>query len=210
MAKVLDGQLRNLIQHYLQARTWIRSSPFARELEWQTSLRSSHITESQFLCEYSWVVLNSGFRESVVRKHFDYISLCYCDWESAAAITRLGPVCVECALSVFGNRRKLQALLYTARLVDQRGFDWLRVQLEADDFAVLQTLPFIGQVTKRHLAKNLGLNVAKPDRHLVRLAERFGYATVHGMCEDVSKYCGDSISVADLVLWRFEERVHSR
>jgi hypothetical protein len=70
----------------------------------------------------------------------------------------------------------------------------------------LQRLPYIGEVTSWHLAKNIGADVSKPDRHLVRVAARFGYADVSSMCKDISSAVGDKMSVADLVLWRFEER----
>jgi hypothetical protein len=82
----------------------------------------------------------------------------------------------------------------------------LHHKIKADALSILETLPFIGSITKFHLAKNLGLEVAKPDRHLVRLADRFGYKDVQTMCRDIFEFCGDKIAVADLVLWRFEER----
>jgi hypothetical protein len=82
----------------------------------------------------------------------------------------------------------------------------VRGRINANGLAALEALPFIGTVTKWHLAKNLGLDVAKPDRHLLRIAARFGYDDVQRMCHDICEFCGERISVADLVLWRFEER----
>lgn len=67
----------------------------------------------------------------------------------------------------------------------------------------LQSLPFIGPVTRYHLAKNIGLPFAKPDRHLVRLANSAGYTDVQRFCRDISVYANDSIPVVDIVLWRF-------
>jgi endonuclease III len=121
--------------------------------------------------------LNSGFREAVVRKHFSYISLCFCDWESAAAIVQDSKNCIACAASVFGNRHKLRALIEAARTIKSESFEAFRLRVEADAVSELEKLPYIGAVTKFHLAKNLGLDVAKPDRHLVRVAKRFGYKT---------------------------------
>jgi hypothetical protein len=209
MATPID-RCDDLIQHYLQAKSWIYSSPFVRELEWQSSVRSVDVTETEFLKQYAWVVLNSGFREAVVRRHFSYISLCFCDWESATAIVQNAQACVDCATAVFGNTRKLRALIETARTIESEGFEAFRQRIEVDGVSGLERLPYIGTVTKFHLAKNLGLDVAKPDRHLVRVADRFGYNDVQKMCRDIFDLCGDKIAVADLVLWRFEERTYAR
>ena len=68
---------------------------------------------------------------------------------------------------------------------------------------MLKSLPYIGPVTCYHLAKNIGLQVAKPDRHLTRLANHTGYNDVQLFCEDISRQTGDSIPAVDIVLWRF-------
>ncbi|MGB9365060.1 MAG: hypothetical protein WCE79_03510 [Xanthobacteraceae bacterium] len=208
MATALDRR-NELIQHYVQAKNWVRCSPFVREVEWQNSLRAN-FTETEFLREYAWVVLNSGFREAIIRKHFSYISLCFCDWESASAIVLHSETCVSCATSAFGNKRKLWALVETARAIENEGFEALQKRIQTDTISAFESLPFIGATTKFHLAKNLGLDVAKPDRHLLRLAERFGYSDVQKMCRDIFEYCGDKVAVADLVLWRFEERTYAQ
>ena len=65
----------------------------------------------------------------------------------------------------------------------------------------LQGLPWIGGITKYHLAKNLGIDCAKPDVHLQRLADREG-VTAHVLCERLAKATGYRIATVDLVLWR--------
>jgi hypothetical protein len=195
-----------LLEFYQSAKSWIEQSPFAAELRWQASLNEPNFTESDFLREYAWVVLNSGFRESVVRKHFDFISLCYCDWQSATEIHELADVCNSAASAAFGNMRKLRAITYTAGLVHRIGFERMKCSLIEDFFSFSPTLPFIGSITARHLAKNLGIHAAKPDRHLVRLAGQFGYGSADALCSAISKVTGDSLSVTDIVLWRFQER----
>jgi hypothetical protein len=195
-----------LLEFYRSAKSWIERSSYADELRWQASLTQPNFSESDFLREYAWVVLNSGFRESVVRKYFDFISLCYCDWQSAQEIHELGDVCSNAASAAIGNMRKLHAITYTAGIVHRMGFDELKLNLIDDFFGLAPTLPFIGSVTARHLAKNLGIDAAKPDRHLARLAGQFGYCSVHEMCSAISNVTGDSLSVTDIVLWRFEER----
>jgi hypothetical protein len=208
----MDAQLiprvAELVEYYLRAKLWVEDSPFVQEVQWQRQVVSNgiNIRESDFLREYAWVVLNSGFRETVIRKHFDYISLSFCDWESAEAISGNGDVCIRCASAVFGHRAKLEAIVTTAGLIAERGFACFKRQLEADPLSTLAAFGYIGDITKWHLAKNIGLDVAKPDRHLVRLAKKFGYLDVHNMCQDIHVRCGDLVSVVDLILWRFEER----
>ncbi|WP_461316637.1 hypothetical protein [Bradyrhizobium embrapense] len=152
------------------------------------------------------MVLNSGFRESVVRKHFNFISLCYCDWQSAQEIYELADVCSSAASVVFGNKRKLRAISHTAGVVHKLGFQRLKALLDQSFFDFATTLPFIGPITVRHLAKNLGVDAAKPDRHLARLAKQFGYSSVDDMCSTLAGITGDSLSVTDIVLWRFQEQ----
>lgn len=192
-----------LIDHYQTARTWVEQSTYLSEVNWLKGASGSVLTESNFLREYAWVVLNSGFREAVVRKHFDYISLAFCDWSSAQEISKNAEGCIAAARAVFSHKLKLSAIVKTAKLLDDWSFDKFAVLLRNEGVGFLERLPFIGRITSLHLAKNIGLNVAKPDRHMIRLANKFGYSDVQIMCTEIARVTGDSMSVADLILWRF-------
>lgn len=61
-------------------------------------------------------------------------------------------------------------------------------------------LPHIGKITRWHGAKNLGANVAKPDRWLERVAA-ITTETVDGLCARLSHESGDRIATVDLVVW---------
>lgn len=193
-----------LIDHYQAARTWVEQSTYLSEVNWLKGTSGSKLTESNFLREYAWVVLNSGFREAIVRKHFAYISLAFCDWSSAREISKNADGCIAAARAVFSHRLKLSAIVQTAMLLDDWSFERFAVQLRIEGVVFLERLPFIGSITSWHLAKNIGLNVAKPDRHMIRLASKFGYSDVQIMCTDIANVTGDEMSVADLILWRFE------
>jgi hypothetical protein len=67
----------------------------------------------------------------------------------------------------------------------------------------LRKFPYVGPITYFHLAKNIGLPVAKPDRHLSRLANQFNFFDVQTLCDYLSEETGDSIPVVDIVLWRY-------
>lgn len=62
------------------------------------------------------------------------------------------------------------------------------------------SLPWIGGITKYHAAKNLGADVAKPDRWLERIARDSG-ETVAALCQRLATTSGDRIATVDLVLW---------
>ena len=67
----------------------------------------------------------------------------------------------------------------------------------------LESFPFIGPITKFHLAKNIGIDVAKPDRHLSRISKMLGFASVQELCESISQRIDEKVSVVDLVIWRY-------
>ena len=73
------------------------------------------------------------------------------------------------------------------------------------------TLPWVGVITKFHLAKNLGSNVAKPDVHMLRLAKLSG-TTAQELCERLSQETGYRAATIDLILWRAcaDGIIHSR
>lgn len=212
MAKKLEPRTVALLDYYLTAKLWVDHTGFRDEVTWQSTINTGLLTESQFLREYAWVVLNSGFREAIVRKYFNFLSLVFCDWVSAKEIVENSKGCIAAAAQVFSHRRKLDAILETARILDHNGFPWLISRIDEEGVLFLRSLPFIGAVTSWHLAKNIGLDVAKPDRHLIRIAATFGYSDVQRMCADIAHETGDRIAVTDVVLWRYavETNLHRR
>jgi hypothetical protein len=50
------------------------------------------------------------------------------------------------------------------------------------------------------------MDVAKPDRHLVRFAASQGFPDVHALCKVISEATGDPLRVVDVILWRFWPR----
>jgi len=198
------------VAFYATAKSHLGDSAFESEIEWQASRTLDKFTEQDLLREAAWVILCSGFRESVVRNSFSFISLCFCEWESAATISASSELCRATALTVFRNERKINAIVRTALYIDAVGFESYRIEILEDPILALRRLPYIGGVTAYHLAKNLGANVAKPDRHLVRLAASQGFYDVHSLCSTIAKETGDPLSVVDIILWRFLVQKHQR
>jgi hypothetical protein len=193
----------SLVWAYQAAKIDVVCAGYAGEIEWQQSLCFEETTESDFLREHAWVVLCCGMRESVVRTRFPRIAACFHGWESAHQVLASLPKSRERALEHFRHPGKIEAILACADWVAAAGFASAKEMIRLDPVGTLQSLPFIGPVTAYHLAKNLGLPVAKPDRHLARLAAAAGYQDVHAFCSDISAHSGDPVPVVDIVLWRF-------
>lgn len=168
---------------YMNLRAEIISRGFGHEVEWAESVTEPE-TALAFACEYVWVVLNSGMKNQI----------------AAGIWKRLRPVLEAggSAHDAFGHKGKAAAIDKVWQAQD----DYLAGYLSAGDkLAYCQSLPWIGPITKWHLAKNLGLDVAKPDRHLQRIADQ-NKETPQGLCARLAKAVGDRIATVDQVIWR--------
>lgn len=192
-----------LLRNYNFAKEHVINCGFADEIKWQEKIEFKCINETDFLRESAWVILCSGMRENIVRKHFNNISLCFFEWESADKILWMKKHCIENARKYFNNLQKMTAIVSAAEKIVDYGFEKLKDMLAESPIETLQAFPFIGPVTSYHLAKNLGLPFAKSDRHLARLSNSLGFSDVQILCENISYISGDAIPVVDIVLWRF-------
>lgn len=188
---------------FAKACSYVQRAGLSAEVAWQREANFAGFTESQLLREHAWVTLCSGFRESAVRRAFDHVSLCFCDWESAEAIVSAGDICCTTAAFSFANHLKLKGIFSAAKYISEIGFDKFKQSVLADPINQLQQLPFIGPITSCHLAKNLGLDVAKPDRHLIRLSERLGFRSADHLCRELAATAGEQAKVVDLIVWRY-------
>lgn len=193
----------NLRQMYEKAKEFVVQEGFSSEIAWQQEVLKKEIDESAFIREAAWVILASGFKEETIRKIFPKISFCFCDWGSSSEILEHKEQCVGCALEYFNNKGKIDAIAEIAKMINEVGFDSFITKIKKDPIEELKQLPYIGKITTYHLAKNIGFDIAKPDRHLVRIADSFQFGDVNIFCEKISKLSGDPVAVVDLVLWRY-------
>lgn len=193
----------DLARAYMAAKEAVIRSGFAAEIDWQEDLSLHRISESDFLREMAWVVLSAGMSEAVVAKIFPRFSNAFLNWRSAQAIQAKARMCSRAALRVFGSRRKVKAILEVVELVADCGFPAVKQRLLVEGVKFVQELPFMGPATSFHLAKNLGLDVVKPDRHLLRVAEITGCQTPLDLCERIAHFVGEKLSVVDVVVWRY-------
>ena len=187
---------------YLSAKERVIQAGFEDEIDWQEEVSLDDVDEHTFLRECAWVVLSAGFREAILRRCFQDISKAFLEWESANLIIRQRDLCRVNALEVFGNRRKIDAILLVAEQVATEGIVAIREQIACQGTEFLRQLPFIGPVTACHLAKNLGVPIVKPDRHLMRMAAKTGYESPEQMCRTIAEIVGDPLPVIDIVIWR--------
>lgn len=207
----MSGNLPRAIDIYLRAKQEVIANGWGGDIDWQESVRLDDVTEQSFLRDVAFVILNSGMRAAVILKHWPALREVFYDFASAVVVKRNHDEVRAEALRIINSPPKIDAILDAANRVDIEG--WRRVfqQLHGSERDVLRYLSsyrYIGPVIMYHLAKNLGVQVAKPDRHLMRIAEAFGFDTrtddnVQPFCRAIAEVTGDSIPVVDIVWWRW-------
>lgn len=171
------------VEDYIALRAAVARQGYGHEYDWSQNVQPP-ATPDDFVFEYAWVVLNSGMREQVARGIWGKVR---------PALEEGRPV-----RSVFGHPGKAAAI----QLVWEHRGEYHQAYLAAaDKLEFARALPWIGKITCFHLVKALGENVAKPDRHLERLAEGTG-ESVDELCGRLASSSGDRVATVDLVLWR--------
>jgi len=196
-------RMEHLIDRYVDAKEVIIDKGFASELDWQQELDFAKSQEGDFLREAAWVILSSGMRETIIRMKFPEIRNAFLGFNNATDIINNSRKCRADAMELFGHTGKIDAIISMALRIVKNGFETIKNLTSYHGVKYLQSFDFIGPVTSYHLAKNLGLNVSKPDRHLCRVAEISGFDSVEDLCKKISEITGDSVSVVDLAIWRF-------
>jgi hypothetical protein len=173
------------ISYYLDLKKTLIEDGYADEIDWQTNLEP--VTNSLlFRDETIWVILNSGMKEQIARIIHGRI------WH---AINN-----GEDISKAFGHKQKVAAIKFVLKNFATLFNGYLNSDQKID--YLKDNIPFIGGITKYHLAKNLGHDCVKPDRHLVRIAKEYGFTDCVEMCRNISAQTGDKVCVIDIVLWR--------
>lgn len=153
------------------------------DIAWAMGLKEPSDPDA-FAREVIFVVCNSGMKNTVARGIFE---------RCIAALAANQPV-----IEVFRHPGKAAAI----QAIWRGRVDLLAGYLAATDkLAFAAALPWIGPITRYHVVKNFGADVAKPDVHLQRLADREGCA-VQRLCERLADELQLSVSAVDTVLWR--------
>jgi len=192
-----------LAHGYFFAKNYIIKKGYGHEIDWQDDIAYAQLTEQKFLEEFAWVVIASGMNDKVVRKIFPQIKQVMFNFKSGRLINHNNEACLNKALLILNHPGKINAILTVCSYINTYSFESLKSQIREKGVDFIQTFPYMGKATSFHLAKNLGLDVAKPDRHLVRISEIAGYLDVNRFCQDLSLQINEKVSLIDLVLWRY-------
>ncbi len=165
-------------------------------------VRLQDVTLEKFFLEYVWVVHATGFNAKVVGKMMGGLVAAYggvAELSSKGRDEAVAPVLMVC-----NNPQKAGAVWKTSRILRdgaaKHGWEAYR-DAHLSDPVKLAELPYIGRITCYHLARNIGLlEFVKPDLHLIRMADHWGYEDPVSMCEAV-RPDGMPLGIVDLVLW---------
>lgn len=188
---------------YYDIKEELINSGFAEEIDWQYDISTRTIDESSFLRETAWVILSSGFYEGTIRKIFPAISDAFFNWSCAKKIFNNSAQCIELAMGHFNNKRKIRSIAKAADIIHSVTLSTIVNDLHAYGPSSLKIFPHIGDITCYHLAKNLGYNTPKPDRHLANISNLFGYDDTFDFCDTLNEITGDPTQEIDIVFWRY-------
>lgn len=171
------------VEDYLALRVGVVRAGFRGEIVWSESIQPPLDAEA-FASEAIYVICNSGMKQQIARRIFDRVMEAIQDGLPSR--------------KVFGHTAKAAAIdhIWVGREILFQAY----VAAE-DKVEFCGALPWIGGITKWHLAKNFGADVVKPDRHLVRIADHYG-VTPTELCTRLADATGDRVATVDLVLWR--------
>lgn len=166
----------------------LRSAGFADDdIAWSENA-CAPADAKQFAMEAIFVICNSGMKNTVARRIYEKVKVALFRGESVR--------------TVFGHPGKAAAIDDIWARREHWHFQFARVETDADRLAACEAMPWIGPITKYHLAKNFGVDVAKPDVHLQRLADLEG-VTAQALCERLVRGSGlRRVSTVDVLLWR--------
>jgi len=167
-------------------------------LEYYRHASVEDVTPSDFWAEYIWCVYASGFNAKVLSQKFNGLMSAYGPWDWVQSVAVLWPRVKK----VIANEKKFTAVLECRAILKKIGWDAFKEAFCTTPEA-LGVLPFIGKITKYHLARNIGMDCVKPDLHLVRLAKHYEFPSPEAMCEFLAGLSGERIGVVDLILWSY-------
>lgn len=176
----------------------LNGAPLDDHIAWSETVGPPASAED-FALEAIYVICNSGMKHTVARGIFERVRA------ELLAGNCISPEMRERFLGlppVFGHVGKCGAIdkIWTLK---EHYFSGFMTHLAAGPESAIEfcgTLPWIGNITKYHLAKNFGVDVAKPDVHLERLAKAHN-TTPQALCDDLAAKTGYRSSTIDLILW---------
>ncbi len=183
---------------------------YNNELNHILSTKFEEVDADKFFKEVLWVIHTSGFSAKAVSKFYPKLLKSYTDLSEneigeslPERISKLDKKKVITEISkIVNNPEKISAVYEVSKKIEKEGWGTFKSQIKPD-LSFLQSLPYIGKITKYHLARNIGfLGVVKPDLHLERLASVWGFNDSLQMCNHIkSDFPEIELGIIDLCLW---------
>ncbi|WP_461246801.1 hypothetical protein [Treponema sp. R6D11] len=205
---------------FLGYETQLREMGFGNDLDVMKAriLSKEHLSTDDFANRAIYVVLAGGFKQQTAKKIHNKMMLYLQSSSPKAEKSNL----YNDLLDIFGNKNKVNAIvdIWQNRAKYFNDYNLLKdAPLEAK-LLYLYQLPYIGKITKNHLARNLGEDVPKYDIWVQRLGVMFSerkdlepkidnskldpeiVKVCDNMFEQIKQETGLPIGYIDLVLWR--------
>jgi len=197
---------RDLTEMFKSALSRVVDRGWAFEVDHFRQLKFDQVDGSFFFQEYAHCVYASGFKWAYVNMYWPELTQAYRDWDYME-VCKYAPEVRVRALEIINYPKKVDAILSCASRLKSRGWEDFKHWLETMDLLVTPgKLGYIGPATRYHLARNIGADVAKPDRYMLDLANEYGYprtdAGVQALAKRISQLSGERVGVVDVVLWR--------
>jgi hypothetical protein len=165
------------------------------------------LNSEEFAEECIYVILAGGFRQKIAKRKFG---------EIMSFINGGGKVCEENLLAIFKNANKIRAIVKIWNNRKKFRDEFYAQKTEGEKLNYLAKLPHIGEITKNHLARNLGISNVKYDVWIQRLGIAYGKSNLKEgfpLNNDVKKLCdkmfaqlekstGLNKGYIDVVLWK--------
>ena len=161
----------------------VRSAGYADAINWTESVAAPANAEA-FAEQAIYVICNSGMSNHVALGIYKRCLDAFAEGQPAT--------------SVFGHPGKAPAI---DQIWEQREALFAAFTAAENKLEFCASLPWIGPVTKFHLGKNFGLDTAKPDVHMERLARR-ERCSAQSLCRRLAKQTGYRVATIDTILWR--------
>lgn len=169
----------------------------ARPKNWQ------RLDERTFLEVYCGVVFAAGFNARTVDDKFPAMKKVFKGFDPAA-LARMRSV--PTAKLPIKNTRKAAAFLEGVKQVHGEGWKHFKKRLKQEGVEMLKELPWIKDITKDHLAKDIGfVDTAKSDRHLTWYAEQCS-TDVETLVSFLSEAYHKTKYQVDNILFRYRSR----
>lgn len=165
------------------------------------------LNAKEFAEECIYVILAGGFKQKIAKLKFK---------EIVDFINNNNNVTEDNLLNIFNNVNKIKAIVKIWNNKEYFRDEFYKLKTKQEKLNYLATLPHIGNITKNHLARNLGINDVKYDIWIQRLGISLAKSTLQPgfpLNEEIKTLCDNMFAqieketklnkgYIDVVLWK--------